>query len=529
MKNTNSIRYNFLKERDLKTIRERVLARMSASQQPFDDISDEAKAERRAKAAKDKDYFQQTYTPHYLRNENNEQVADADFHRELFELADTKGTPVIIVGPRGFAKSVKVSIIDALHKIVNGERHFIIYISETEIQASGFLTILQTELESNERLRCDYGDLVGKEEWSATNFVTANGVKVLARGRGQRMRGLLHKNHRPDHVICDDYEDKKSSRNPRLVKEGIEYITETVIPGLGGRGGIYATFIFLGNLFSNKCIAAKILDNKDDFGGWEKRIYRAIIDEETRTVLWPQYFSWEILMRIKKNIGTVAFKQEFLLYPADEDSPFQKEWIRYYHQSELAGKDLITVMYGDPATREKSINDFKVWIIASMDISDLKIYVRFVYIKRCTINQYCRIPFAQHSIYQPRIIAYEDNAAQIYLKEIFENISRDERVILPFDNLTNVENKGDRILSLSPTIENGKILFLKNDPMTDVLIDQLIYYDGGKKTHDDGPDGLAGAKDLLNRIGIYANKIIKSRGKRETSKLLKKYADSETN
>jgi len=87
---------------------------------------------------------------------------------------------------------------------------------------------LKYELENNELLKLDYGvpvyvkvrdqsyelrhKLESKEEWQARNLLLSTGVRILARSRGQRIRGLRHRQHRPKLVIGDNVENLESVR-----------------------------------------------------------------------------------------------------------------------------------------------------------------------------------------------------------------------------------------------------------------------------------------------------------------------------
>ena len=63
------------------------------------------------------------------------------------------------------------------------------------------------------------------------DFVTLNDVRLKARGRGQRLRGLKHKQRRPDLIILDDIENDQQARSPDLVKGGPSWVTGAVYRG----------------------------------------------------------------------------------------------------------------------------------------------------------------------------------------------------------------------------------------------------------------------------------------------------------
>ena len=144
----------------------------------------------------------------------------AKFHQELVGLLDKQGATTAIAAPREHAKSTIVTLGYPLHQICFGLRNFIIIVSDSEYQASDFVRFIKLELEENQRIQQDFGDLRGHfGQWTESGFVTCNGVKVLARGKGQKIRGLRHRQHRPDLVVMDDIENDQSVRSPRQVEK----------------------------------------------------------------------------------------------------------------------------------------------------------------------------------------------------------------------------------------------------------------------------------------------------------------------
>lgn len=212
---------------------------------PFADDSPAAQKERLARARHDKLFFMQTYLPHYFYGEFGE------FHEEWSDLGDLKDAVVLIGAPREHAKSTFFTFGDLLHDICYELRHFILIISDTNNQATGFTLPIRLELEDNPRLRHDFG--VMKSSYWAKNDFVANGVRVLARGRGEKVRGLKNRQYRPDKAVVDDFENDINVRNATLVKEGKDWLLKAIIGSLG------AGFVFLmvGNLFHPKSVLAQ--------------------------------------------------------------------------------------------------------------------------------------------------------------------------------------------------------------------------------------------------------------------------------
>jgi len=158
------------------------------------------KAERAQRAKTDFQFFCSYYLAPYFSAE------PASFHREVIEMMMMHDRGAF-AAPREHAKSTNVSFAFPLHQICYGLRHFIVLVRASEGDAQQNVDDIRQELEENELIREDFGDLVGNRKWAGLEFVTSKNVKVLGRGRGQSMRGLRYKQWRPDLVILDDIED----------------------------------------------------------------------------------------------------------------------------------------------------------------------------------------------------------------------------------------------------------------------------------------------------------------------------------
>ena len=140
-----------------------------------------------------------------------------------------------VAAPREFAKTTVCTFGYVLHQICFRRRHFILIGSDTEDLASDLTGYLYLELLYNERLHQDFGELA-KGNKPVNDFVTLNDIRIKARGRGQRLRGLKHKQWRPDLVILDDLENDTNVRNPEIVQSILDWVKSAVYPAVDARG-----------------------------------------------------------------------------------------------------------------------------------------------------------------------------------------------------------------------------------------------------------------------------------------------------
>ncbi|MBI4795673.1 MAG: hypothetical protein HY790_07520, partial [Deltaproteobacteria bacterium] len=212
-----------------------ILMRLSLEVTPFWEDSEEKRETRRARAAADPLYFCRTYLPHYFSK------APAPFHYELVGFLEQRGdevvTAVAVAAPREFAKTTVCAFGYVLHQICFNRRNFILIGSDSEDLASDLTGYLYLELLYNERLHQDFGQLV-KANRAVDDFVTVNDIRVKARGRGQRLRGLKHRQWRPDLVILDDLENDVNVRNPEIVQQILDWVKSAVYPALDAQGSL---------------------------------------------------------------------------------------------------------------------------------------------------------------------------------------------------------------------------------------------------------------------------------------------------
>ncbi|MDD3654913.1 MAG: hypothetical protein PHO01_12195, partial [Desulfotomaculaceae bacterium] len=233
----------------------------------------------------DLEYFCRAYFPHYFYDPFSR------LHRELFHdlhhLIDTGGgTKLARAAPREHAKSTVLTFGLPLWCVAYKLKHFIPIVSDTEDQSSGYLEAIQSEIEENERLIEDFGNLIGGT-WNITEMVTANNICLVAKSIGGKIRGIKHKNWRPDLIILDDIENDKnvkSDEQKRWTYE--EWFLKAVMRAGGTKGGkSYTDIIVMGTILESDSVLKRILDNPL----FNSRVYKAVISFAEREDLWEKW------------------------------------------------------------------------------------------------------------------------------------------------------------------------------------------------------------------------------------------------
>jgi predicted phage terminase large subunit-like protein len=490
-------------KKDFRNNADAVLMNLNLEVLPFSDRDESLQESRKRRAEKDPLYFCRVYLPHYFNH------PPAAFHHELIQFLEPRVDqakleesgngkehsceavrPIVVAAPREFAKTTVCSFGYVLHQICFRKRHFIIIGSDTEELASDITGYIFLELLYNDRIRQDFGDLV-KGSKTVDDFVTNNDVRVKARGRGQRLRGLKHRQWRPDLVILDDLENDLNVRNPEIVQQILEWITSAVYPAMEASGSMF----IIGTILRRRSALDVMLTAEEEpYCHFTRRIYRAIT-EEGRS-LWEAKHPLGRLLRQKQLMGTTAFNQEKMNEPVFEAGVFRQEWIRYYHPDTLKDKELKILGFFDPSLESGSSADYKAMVTVGLAPQEMVFYVMDAFIQKTTLENTLRSICNRFQNYKHLIIGVEDNFFQRLLLMEFDRLGKEIGLALPVKGVTQKVAKEARIISLSPLLERGKIRFIRGHSDQELLIEQLLYFPS-KTINDDGPDALEGAVRLF--------------------------------
>lgn len=463
---------------------------------PFEGDTPEKKRERKSACAVDPFLFGNTYLPHYFTDETPE------FHREWAGLAETKNKMVNIAAPRGHGKSVIFTLLIVAWWVAYKLRRLVVIGSDTETQACGLLAFVADELANNERIIADFGPQKNTGSWEEGKIVTKNGVMVVAKGKGQSMRGLRNSQYRPDAFLGDDIENDDEQKNPRRVEKTLHWLTRVVLPSLDPHGWS-ATVV--GTLLSRRSALSKQLAALDERTGeplYVNRVYRALLADGSP--LWPARFTADYLAEIREQMGSRDFNAEYLNNPKDDEGAFRDEWIAEWRDGDHDSKPVDSiVIYTDPSLGETTKHDFKATVAIGRSAGYHDVLA--ARIRRESVNAMIGGAFALYDLLKMNhphavfCVAFEENGFQALLKNIYEAEEKQRGYHLPLKLVKNYSNKDARIESLSSVVERGKLRFKRNQTDQNALIEQLIYLGGSMP--DDGPDALECAHRLLNEMG----------------------------
>ncbi|NIM44927.1 MAG: hypothetical protein GTO54_04735 [Nitrososphaeria archaeon] len=216
--------------------------------------------------------------------ELQDRVETAPFHFEMFGLYQDSRRACVVC-PRGHAKSTTARKY-ILHQILYQETQYTIIVGASEDMAAQNLRWVRDQLVDNAAITSVYGYLKNKDKWADTEFQTNTGIKVSAKGAGQKIRGANEKG-RPDLIYMDDMEEDEQVSSKDRREKLRKWMTQAVMPALSRNGRIIitGTILHLDSLLKN--ISRNLIKDHID---WDVLWYQAITTREGKEeALWPEH------------------------------------------------------------------------------------------------------------------------------------------------------------------------------------------------------------------------------------------------
>ena len=445
-------------------------------------------------------FFFYFYFPHYT------EFPIAPFHEEMFHITqDTNIRSAVMLGFRGCGKSTLLTLSFPLWAILGEQKiKHVLILSRTQQKAQTLLQQIKYELETNESLKKDLGPF--QEERNGWNLVSLYlpyyDAKITAASTEQSIRGIRHKQYRPQLIICDDLEDMDSVRT----KEGRDKIYDWLIGDVIPAGSRYTRLMIVGSLLHEDSLIKRLQKNIEE----EKMrgIYREypLLDEQGNCA-WPGKFpNQEAIDEEKaKGITEIAWLREYLLrIVSDAGRVVHPEWIHYYDPDKDSPDDdnfVQTYVGVDLAVSEKESANRTA--IVSMKIYRQKDTCK-AYIMPFPFNN--TVGFPEQVTQIKNLVA---NTKEYRYPKIFvEKVSYQEAIIQHCQSLgIEVEGipphgeKRERIALTTAAIKEGLILFPQKG--AEELILQLIGF--GAEKYDDLADAFS---IVANQFIAYCNKPV---------------------
>lgn len=267
------------------------------------------------------------------------QISDKKTNPDKIFLEKNNLNRLLFIAPRGFAKSTICSRFFPLWLALYGYKKDIFLISATISIAKENLRIIRNELEGNEKLIRDFGDLKS-DKWTEEQLVLTNGVTIRAKGQGFQIRGF-----RPDIIICDDLEDDSVIYSKEQRDKLEVWFFRTLLPTLKPDQHL----IYIGTKLHQFALIAKLQTDND----FQSNLYKALVNNKS---IWEDAWPTEELLKRKKQ-SLYAFEAEYQNNPLSlEEQPVK---LHHLEGVKCNGQIVESCMSIDPAVSEKESSDYR--------------------------------------------------------------------------------------------------------------------------------------------------------------------------
>jgi predicted phage terminase large subunit-like protein len=453
-------------------------------------------------------------------------------HDDIFAACDDEasGKRVARIAPRKMGKTTIISLVLPARALAYQKKFFVLLIGESADTAEANLGTLSQELETNELLLRDFPhlrpavDARGQTvKWTDRQIVLANYATVRAKGMGARMRGMKHRQRRPDLAILDDPESPETADTFLKRIRHKRWFGGTFM-GLGA--DTWDIFV-IGNLPHHDCLIAGLVCDS----GWDGRLWRAenIPPREkerypignTKTdgsALWPEVWSITALRKYaaEPEVGALGYAREMMNDPREEEnkafSPGEFCYFDYDHDMLKTYRELAISL--DPAGGEnpgevkRGKRDYAVAAVMGRT-ADGHIDVIDVWMKKVLPDAQIDAVLDLYTVYGG-YISVEENMYKNLLKTSMERAGRDRGLYPVVKVRTSAQNKVTRILSLQPPIRQRIMRFANH--LTEKYPEFFAQFDEFPGTYDDAPDSVEGGLRALEKRNFSGTRIISLTG-----------------
>lgn len=254
----------------------------------------------------------------------------AAFHRECWaDYCDMGIELAARAAPRAHAKSTALTHVFAMAVSCFRVQDYIVIVSATEQLAMDHLGDIAAQFRDNEDLRRDFevaslpvdarGEVIVK-------FKDGHQCRFIAKGSGQKMRGLKWLGKRPGLILGDDLEEDEQVENRDRREKFRRWIYRALIP-CKRRGGVVR---IQGTILHEDSFLARVMKDSR----WNTKLYKAHAGfDDFSSILWPEQFSEKHLRGIRQMFlnqnDAAGYSQEYLNDPFDNSEAYlQRDWFR---------------------------------------------------------------------------------------------------------------------------------------------------------------------------------------------------------
>jgi predicted phage terminase large subunit-like protein len=422
----------------------------------------------------------------------------ADYHKEIFAMTE-RGVELlsVLTAFRNSSKSTLVTLSYVLWSIFSEQqKKFVLIIGLTQPQASIHFMNVRDALENNELLHIDFGPYtLADGEWQASTIVLSKyNARISVASTDKNIRGIRHKQFRPDLIVLDDIEDINSVKTQDSRDKLYNWFKGEIIP----LGDLSTRIILVGNLLHKDSLLMRLKSDITE-GIIEGGYYEYPLVNAEGKILWPGKFpDVAAIERERRKYDPVTWAREFLLKIISSlDQVVQPGWIHYYSviPAEVLRDYHQTLVSVDLAISQSDKADYTAMVpaIVSGNGATLKIYIL-----PNLLNRRMTFPATVEHI-EALYLQLQDNYSVQFLVEANgqqEALPQQLKIKgVPSVSIKVATDKRSRLALTADFIRSGKVLFPIEGSKQ--LINQVTDFDFEK--HDDLADAFS---LLINHIII---------------------------
>jgi predicted phage terminase large subunit-like protein len=386
---------------------------------------------------------------------------------------------MVDVEPRGFSKSTRFSLAFPLWAALYGKRRFLLLFASSQALAEERLGAIKTEIEENERLAGDFGEMKG-DVWKADRITLSNGAAVAARGALSSVRGVRNGPDRPDAAICDDVMTDASASSPLRREKIYRWFKRVVLPL-----GKDMFPVVINTVFHEDDLVCRLLKEMEEgrLKGWAGFRFAALTPAGAS--LWPAYWPKAKLERKRSEMGGAAWSTEMMNEPLSSDDALIKTF-HYYDLKDVSFEGRRRYGGIDPATGSHD----KCAFCTLVDGGGGVLYVGDSWGERLSEGPFLEKIIATFWAWKHCAVGFEDVAFQgIYKNNLMEKAAARGAWLPMRGRKTGGLSKQERVREMAPLIEAGFVRFRRDQKE---LVEQLSMFtaDGPKSAYDDEADAL---------------------------------------
>lgn len=423
------------------------------------------------------------------------ELAPAPFHIDIIDALESNDKYISMLGFRGSAKSTYLEAY-ALWAMLSGQYQFIVFVGSTESDSKMRLANIRDEVEENKLLQKDFDILLSEkktgftEKWTESQLIL-NGCTIIAKSKGQKIRGAKFKKARIDIIIGDDLEDVEDTKTAeKRAKTRQWFLTEMLPATKQGRLADKIKVVLLGNLVHRDCLLMNLKKNKI-----VKTLEFPLLDPDTGEIAWKGlYPNMEAIEKEKEKVyiagegyGPIIWAREYLLKLVDEmDAPLKREDVKFYPKEWLLRPTQRAGVGQDFAISQKQTADYTA-MVKGKEVADDEGLMRLLILpgsirERLSFEDTIKRSKEVYNLMPNGTVFYPEDVA--YQKAAVEILKKNG---IPVRPQSNTKDKRARLVSACYYVTTGRVLFPEEG--ADDLLDNIIGF--GIEAHDDLADAFA--------------------------------------